>query len=309
MSEKKTDQAMRLLEAMSGVDPELLARSEKAGASENKKDNIIPFWHYARVAAACLAFCVAGGLCWMTVQHGGAFGQKASETPQSSGNAASYFAPQGAAKSDGANMAADMSARDAETAKQAEACEEMTIAEDANGGPMDTEDCNEAECENSVASELAGYEGKQAAINGDNTQGSAQEGALEAFLARLGIGEKRSYKVTPENVSMDLNMALQLGDAEGSLALQDSMEARVLYVYLQNLELAPAEDADAMRDFQAELVIQVVQDGDQVIEGYLLNGRYFRRVGDDTLYVIQNEDYDFEALCREAERMIQGGTQ
>lgn len=56
--ENKTDQirsAMRLMEALSGVDQELLLRSE----SRRK-----PYWAYGSAVAACLALVVVGALSW-----------------------------------------------------------------------------------------------------------------------------------------------------------------------------------------------------------------------------------------------------
>ena len=67
MDEKKTDQAIRLFEALDGVDPELLARSEK-------EKKIIPFQRYVRAAAMFLAVIAVGGLGIYTVRN---VGQKA----------------------------------------------------------------------------------------------------------------------------------------------------------------------------------------------------------------------------------------
>ena len=67
MSEKKEGQAERLFEALNGVDPELLARSEK-------EKKTISFQKYAKtmkMVAACLALIVVGGTCWVTLHNGG----------------------------------------------------------------------------------------------------------------------------------------------------------------------------------------------------------------------------------------------
>lgn len=55
--EKKMAGAMRLFEALSGVDEELLVRSEETA-------KVRPIWYYGRVLAACLCFVVMGALLW-----------------------------------------------------------------------------------------------------------------------------------------------------------------------------------------------------------------------------------------------------
>ena len=60
MSERSNDMekmqsALRILEAMSGIEEELLLRSELRRR---------PFWTQGRAVAACLALLVVGGLSW-----------------------------------------------------------------------------------------------------------------------------------------------------------------------------------------------------------------------------------------------------
>lgn len=50
--------AMRIFEALSGVDEELLIRCEE------KTKKTVPFWYYGKVLAACLCFVVMGALLW-----------------------------------------------------------------------------------------------------------------------------------------------------------------------------------------------------------------------------------------------------
>lgn len=56
--EKKMSDAMRIFEALSGVDEELLIRCEE------KETKVRPLWYYGKVLAACLCFVVMGALLW-----------------------------------------------------------------------------------------------------------------------------------------------------------------------------------------------------------------------------------------------------
>lgn len=64
--EKKREQSMRLFEALSGISPELLARSEKK--VENK---VIRLWggRFGRTIAACLAVLLVGGVSLYAVKY------------------------------------------------------------------------------------------------------------------------------------------------------------------------------------------------------------------------------------------------
>ncbi len=64
LTEEKEEQAIRILEAMSGVDEELLARSErKAPAKQSGK--VVSFWHkYGKAMAACACLAVLGTAFW-----------------------------------------------------------------------------------------------------------------------------------------------------------------------------------------------------------------------------------------------------
>ena len=55
--EKKMAGAMRIFEALSGVDEDLVVRCEATVSSR-------PFWYYGKVMAACLCFVVMGVLLW-----------------------------------------------------------------------------------------------------------------------------------------------------------------------------------------------------------------------------------------------------
>ncbi len=56
---RRLEKAMRIFEALSGVDEELLERSEKGSAVE-----VSNLWRYSKVMAACFCLIVVGGLTW-----------------------------------------------------------------------------------------------------------------------------------------------------------------------------------------------------------------------------------------------------
>ena len=57
MEEKRQGQAERLYEALGGVDPTLLERSEK-------RRKVLPIWRYGGMMAACLALCLVLAASW-----------------------------------------------------------------------------------------------------------------------------------------------------------------------------------------------------------------------------------------------------
>lgn len=55
---KEWGKAIRIFEALSGVDEELLTRSEEGAVK------VLPLWRYSKVIAACFCLIVVGGLTW-----------------------------------------------------------------------------------------------------------------------------------------------------------------------------------------------------------------------------------------------------
>ncbi len=89
-NEKKREQSMRLFEALSGISPELLARSEKK--AENK---VIRPWggRFGRTIAACLAVLLVGGVSLYAVKYTGGWKGMDSAALQNgaAGGASSYI--------------------------------------------------------------------------------------------------------------------------------------------------------------------------------------------------------------------------
>ena len=82
MSQNKEEYAIRLLEALSDVDPELLERSEKAVPA--KKGKIINFYSRAgKICAACLCLVVVGSAFY--AMQSGLFNMKSAESGENAG--------------------------------------------------------------------------------------------------------------------------------------------------------------------------------------------------------------------------------
>ena len=57
----KQDGALRIFEALSGVDEELLDKCESA-TRVSEQSKVIPFWKYGKAMVACVCILLAGGL-------------------------------------------------------------------------------------------------------------------------------------------------------------------------------------------------------------------------------------------------------
>ena len=129
MSEQNREKEERLFRALSGVEEELLHRSEQNEGVEKRKANgkirRFPLYYVSRIAAACLCFVVVGVL-YVTM----------SSTKMADSTGADTAAPQSAysAGADGAAPAEDFEAAKAgDTAEEAEmaaAAAEMTADTD-----------------------------------------------------------------------------------------------------------------------------------------------------------------------------------
>ncbi len=60
--EKKVADAMRIFEALSGVDEELLIRCEESTGEGASGKKVRPIWYYGKVLAACFCFVVCGAV-------------------------------------------------------------------------------------------------------------------------------------------------------------------------------------------------------------------------------------------------------
>ena len=129
MSEQNREKEERLFRALSGVEEELLHRSEQNEGVEKRKANgkirRFPLYYVSRIAAACLCFVVAGVL-YVTM----------SSTKMADSTGADTAAPQSAysAGADGAAPAEDFEA--AKAGDTAEEAEMAAAAADMTEGTM-----------------------------------------------------------------------------------------------------------------------------------------------------------------------------
>lgn len=303
MSEKKTDQAMRLMEALDGVDPELLARSEQ-------KKKIIPFQYYARIAAACLALFVAGGVMFVTARNGGALKKEATSDGSNGFSGADMgmnAATQGDSRKNGnaENYAAEGvqedEARDEYKNEMAESDFYNMTPQEAEAGVSYSDDLRGSQFDGNAASVSVQKEENTTSANESKSVFKDDASLImKDFLAKLGLRRKGSAETTATRE--DGKVEVTLGD---EAVVCDAASKERIYEYLSELELGEAspEDGAAMR--QKEVVLSKVDVDGRVTEWITISGKYLRFDGEDRIYQILNEDYDFDALYAEMERILQ----
>ena len=163
MSEQNREKEERLFRALSGVEEELLHRSEQNEGVEKRKANgkirRFPLYYVSRIAAACLCFVVAGVL-YVTM----------SSTKMADSTGADTAAPQ-SAYSAGADGAAP--AEDFEAAKAGDTAEEAEMA--------------------AAAADMT--EGTMAEVTAD-TDGTVTENAQQAAQNNDSMDEKQRSQTT-----------------------------------------------------------------------------------------------------------------
>ena len=282
MSEKKTDQAMRLMEALNGVDPELLSRSEK-------KKKIIPFQYYARIAAACLAVCVAGGLMFVTVRYGSGMKQEAATNNSANsaaigGNGMKNGAADQGNHADGGQAEMAAFEEEMEDEQKTEACEQShNVAE-------------QAECADSATSNIDwnGVQGATAATDLNKEYKAAFR--VEDILTKLGL--RSADKATTVELKT-MSVAITLGEDTFTC---DTEALREVYDYLGTLELE--EEDDEAAQFHADIVLARLDGEGRGIEKIAIDGNYVKMEGSENIFRIISEDYDHEKLYADLMRIV-----
>lgn len=186
MSEQNREKEEKLFRALSGVEEELLHRSEQNNGAEKRKANgkirRFPLYYVSRIAAACLCFVVAGVL-YMTM----------SDTKMADSTGADTAAPQ-SAYSTGAESAAP--AENFAMAQAENAAIEAEMAETAADMP-----------EGAVAEVTAGTDG-------------AVTGNLQAAQNNDSMDEKQS-----SGMSADADSVVSVSGNEASGAEDSTEEA------------------------------------------------------------------------------------
>ncbi len=335
MDEKKTDQAIRLFEALEGVDPELLARSEK-------EKKIIPFRRYVRAAAMFLAVIAVGGLGIYTVRNAGqkAANESAMYSAQdnmakksisgnagassgkgvSNGNAAGSYAEQSADEAaDWANAEAAYAEERATGAMEAEMNglrEEGEAYSDTAASAIDSRNANEAD---SASKEKQALSWKEYAWSGDffknvtGTQGVSEKSDADALLnAFEGKGMEveldggNAVKIADPYVAAQLYTlinALQLESCSAETAAQKkgSGESILLSIYAAEDGADEASGAQNEEKSGAGEASGALNTGE--IETFLLEGKVLTKNGSE-IYLILDEFYDFDILKNTLEEMI-----
>ncbi|MBO4750837.1 MAG: hypothetical protein J5546_11030 [Lachnospiraceae bacterium] len=279
MSEKKTGQAERLFEAMSGVDPELLARSEK-------KKKVVSFQKYAKamkVMAACLALIVVGGTCWVTLQNGGS--QKASDATA-----------QMSATRDNGEKGKRINSLKGDVAEAAQSTSEAGKQYDSMACDNEAANYYEADDEpREVASaiEASNDDGKEVSkgVTSDSATATLQE---EYFL-------KISKQVDP---SMLISYSAKASIEEYGKRSEQSVTksfSTAIYSWLDGLELVPTEDVI----FGDYVCVQLIDAEGNVTKEIRVHDSYLQKTDLVGTFEIVDEEYDYDELRAALEAAMQ----
>lgn len=175
-SDHETQGALRILEAFSGVDEELVQRSETRRR---------PYWVYARAAAACLVLAVVGTVSWKALHMNSASGGAPDSAPEinSSENAVAYSLQGGEN-----DQVAGGDSRSTSPAGGASGGSADSAGEDMNDGFADLQKQkieSEPETNESVRSDEQQEVG--AAGNGENKQDSEIENDENVMIESCGV--------------------------------------------------------------------------------------------------------------------------
>lgn len=165
--EMKRDGAMRIFEALSSVDEELLERSEE-------KKKVIPFWRYSKVMAACICLVVLGAAAFATTRI-------ASDNATGSDCAV----PMAEMVAEDARVAeADVAVSDMETGGEYVASQEITTDVEAEEAPAEQE-------------ELSASLNESNTVQSGGSDGFAEEAVKDAVGAE--IDEQETDKLIEDN--------------------------------------------------------------------------------------------------------------
>lgn len=297
MEEKRNEQAMKLYEAMSGVDPELLARSEKT----EKKNKVIPFWRYAKVMAACLALFVVGSACWAAVNNGLAPQRKESTadgTSKSAGKSENYTAN---------SIAQDAGTMPAEQAENAiSAYETANFSDECDAVGVEAEESQKADYEANAEDKQERQEeatGIPAGTDGNTTY----RGILAFNLQGLDVsGLLENAKRMKVGVVLDKE---QLKSSSTREITNDLMTYKTI-AYLEGLEKIQVDTCELEDDFLSITVYGMAEDGDaseaKPTEVYNLDRKHMILSVAGEYYEIVDPEYDYERLSEELAQITQG---
>lgn len=278
MDEKKMEGAMRLYEAMEGVDPDLLLRSEKPV----KQKKIIPFQRFTRAAAACLALIVVGTACYATLRNLGS--PKAESANFVSDSASSERAK---SATDGAvNQKSEMIYNEAAAAIENEQADAPYAEEADHRDAEATVDWSaEAAMEsqtNSATSSLKQDDETKIDLKG--------EGKFYHFVSDLnGYGNDFAGADTEEYFS-DKYMEVQIGDETPFLMNYEQLSKATYVFFTQRVELRAVED----QTFTDYVTLRVYDRNGTVTDCFVVSGKYLQIMGRPGTFEIMDEGWDYE---------------
>ena len=295
MSEKKREQAERLFDAMSGIDPELLARSEK-------EKKVVPFQKYARISkviAACLAMFLIGGTCYVTLLNGGK--KEAMDT-----NAIAMEQQDSAKKGKSSSNApqADMATMDDAGAEENAAWREESyemVQEAAEGESDDMVKENAAASTNSYSANLDDIHAtdKAGAKLEDNEDATSSKRQIRS--EELLLKGKFALNNSTSNGLGDQQLCITLPSGEAKL-VGNTMIAEQLYAYVQNMLL----EETRTKEFTSYVEIDVLNSENEVTKTIKFSGDYLKYEGDDATFEILDEDYDYASFVEGLEGLLWG---
>jgi len=296
MSEKKTDGAMRLWEAMEGVDPELLLRSEK----KTEKKKVVPFARFTRAAAACFALFVIGAACWAAVHNGGK--KEASNAEMSvemRSDTSDVKNKAGAIQSVSDKME---SANAANEAYEPYADEAEALEEEANPMPASaTANAIESTADGELKADADAMKSLEEAVgeytmklkpdlsmylrSGKNSQTDSSEGTQSGTVYSVaGYANEQAY-LSDKQLEVAFNL-------EDPVTIEDPQVASVIYAYVSRLNLELTDD----KKFNNFVTIRVYDQNRCMMDCYAISGSYATLDGLPDTYLITDEDYDYDAL-------------
>jgi len=256
MNDFKNEQAERLFEALEGVDPELLERSEK-------KKKVFPFMRVASVMAACIALFVVGSLSW-----GGA-----KDSPQTAGissNSDSYIAEQDISLAVGKKGAKSVMTENSEECDDFAAQDQEAFMEEAQ---------NEAVEENVVGESwnAAGTESKDVQTLGSDRYVKLYGNADEKTVADSYFSDKKM-------VFKDLG-----SEDETEVGIY---KAQILYNMLNSFDKIEVKT----NDFKPQVTIAIYDTQGELLEKYEIAGKLIRYGDSETVFEISDENFDLDEL-------------
>ena len=271
MDEKKMEGAMRLYEAMEGVDPDLLLRSEKPV----KQKKIIPFQRFTRAAAACLALIVVGTACYATLRN------------------------LGSPKAESANFAQDGTsserAKDASDRAENQKNEmNQSIVEACESYQADAEKAEEADYQEAAATADSIQEAAMESKVNSTTGNWATDDGAKIDLKEIGNYERgygNDYVSSDvEDYFNDKYMEVQIGD-ETPFQMKNVLLSESTYVFFTDRATLEATEDQSFTDC---VTLRVFDQSGAVTDCFVISGKYVQITGRPGTFEIMDEGWDYE---------------